>query len=247
MLSRWRPATTDSASSAASRRSLARQSCAQGRVGRHGPRHRGGRASPHAPGQGQALLDRELEADGGRGALARAPTRPRWPRCCGRRPGGCAGRTRRRHAPARRPAGHRRDRRRHPVALAREGDAQAVEARAPGWRWSRARKRSRGRRRTRRGAAHPTLRPPAASGEHRVVLEGGRVSERLLAGGDVAEQPPHDLPAAGLGQGLGEADLVGTRDGPDLPGHVLLELGAQHLVGLVGRPARSRRPRGPGP
>src|SRR5512139_3497786 len=39
--------------------------------------------------------------------------------------------------------------------------------------------------------------------QHRQILQRRRVAERLLAGGDVAQQAAHDLAAAGLGQGLG--------------------------------------------
>src|SRR5690242_7615766 len=60
--------------------------------------------------------------------------------------------------------------------------------------------------------------------DHREVLERRGVAHRLLAGGDVPQQPPHDLAAAGLGKGVGEADLVGSRDGTDLLHDVLLEL-----------------------
>ena len=54
-------------------------------------------------------------------------------------------------------------------------------------------------------------------------------------GGDVAEQPPHDLAAAGLGQGVGEADLVGPGEGADLLGDVGAQLLPQRLAGLLAR------------
>src|SRR5262245_39432839 len=59
--------------------------------------------------------------------------------------------------------------------------------------------------------------------EDRVVLERRRVAERLLPGGDVAEEPPHDLPAARLRQRVREADVVGTGERADLLRDVLLE------------------------
>src|SRR6185369_536968 len=72
----------------------------------------------------------------------------------------------------------------------------------------------------------------AQLGQHREVLERGRVAHRLLPRRDVAQQAPHDLAAACLGQGIRDPDLFRPRDGADLLDHVLLELGAQDLVGL---------------
>src|SRR5262249_39452701 len=44
--------------------------------------------------------------------------------------------------------------------------------------------------------------------QHAVILEGRRIAGGLPAAGDVAEQPAHDLAGAGLGQGVGEANVV---------------------------------------
>src|SRR5262249_61436309 len=63
----------------------------------------------------------------------------------------------------------------------------------------------------------------AQLGEHRVVLERGGVADRLLAGGDVAQEAPHDLAASRLRQGIREADVVGAGGGADLLGDLLLE------------------------
>src|SRR5207247_763196 len=95
---------------------------AQEGVRGHRSRHRGGRAASHAPGQGQALLDLELEA--GRGPRATQD---------GRRgdgggvPGGAGRSARAGHRPQAH-AGRALDPCHHPVALARERDPEAVEA-----------------------------------------------------------------------------------------------------------------------
>src|SRR5689334_1483938 len=49
--------------------------------------------------------------------------------------------------------------------------------------------------------------------QHAVVLERARVADGLRAGGDVAQQAPHDLARARLRQRLGETDLRRPRDG----------------------------------
>ena len=64
----------------------------------------------------------------------------------------------------------------------------------------------------------------AQLGQHRVVFERRRVADRLLARGDVAQQAAHDLAAARLRQRVGEADVVGPREGADLLGDVLAQL-----------------------
>ena len=46
----------------------------------------------------------------------------------------------------------------------------------------------------------------------------------LLPGGDVAQQPAHDLAGARLGQRVGEADVRGLRDAADLVHHVLAQI-----------------------
>src|SRR4051794_6273976 len=70
------------------------------------------------------------------------------------------------------------------------------------------------------------------SGEHAEVLERCRIAGGLAARGDVAQQPAHDLPRAGLRERLGEADLIGPGDGADLLHHVRSELLAHLLVRL---------------
>src|ERR1051325_537099 len=71
--------------------------------------------------------------------------------------------------------------------------------------------------------------------EDGVVLERGRVADRLVAAGDVAQEPAHDLPAACLREGVGEAEIVGAREGADLLGDVLAEGLLQLLRGAVAR------------
>ena len=51
-------------------------------------------------------------------------------------------------------------------------------------------------------------------GDHCRIREGGRVAQRLALR-NVAEEPPHDLAASGLGEVGGENEVVGTRKGPD--------------------------------
>jgi len=59
-----------------------------------------------------------------------------------------------------------------------------------------------------------------------------------------AQDAAHDLAAAGLGQGIGEADQVGTGDRADLLAHVAGQLGHQGVVagaaGLQGHKSRDR-------
>src|SRR5258706_3363061 len=82
----------------------------------------------------------------------------------------------------------------------------------------------------------------AELGQDGVVLQGRRVAERLLAGGDVAEKPPHDLAAAGLREGIGEADVVGAGERADLLGDVLLQGLLERLAGgLAGLQGHERR------
>ena len=46
---------------------------------------------------------------------------------------------------------------------------------------------------------------------------------RALCLGDIPQQPAHDLARPRLGQIGGEQNVVGSRDGADLPGHVVLQ------------------------
>src|SRR5579863_8202211 len=73
----------------------------------------------------------------------------------------------------------------------------------------------------------------AEFGEDRQIFEGGGVAEGLIARRDLAQQPPHDLAAAGLGQRVGETEVVGSRERADLLDHVLLEFIAQLGVALA--------------
>ena len=53
--------------------------------------------------------------------------------------------------------------------------------------------------------------------EHPEILEGRRVSLGVTPRGDVLQQSPHDLAAAGLRKRIGEANRVGARELADLP------------------------------
>ena len=68
-------------------------------------------------------------------------------------------------------------------------------------------------------------------GQDAQVFERRGVAGALAAGGDVAEEPPHDLAAAGLGQGVGEPDVVGAGQGADLLDDVGAQLLPQRLAG----------------
>src|SRR5690606_40933030 len=65
--------------------------------------------------------------------------------------------------------------------------------------------------------------------DHGPVLERADVARQLLARGDAAQQAAHDLARARLGQGVGEADLLGPGDRADLLHDVPLELLAQRV------------------
>ena len=55
--------------------------------------------------------------------------------------------------------------------------------------------------------------------DHREIFQRGGVALHLATGRDLLQQPAHDLAAAGLGQGVGEADVVRLRQRTDLLGH----------------------------
>ena len=73
----------------------------------------------------------------------------------------------------------------------------------------------------------------AEFGQDAVIFERRGVADGFFAGGDVAQQPAHDFAAAGLGQGAGEADVVGLGQRADFVADVLLELLAQRVVRLA--------------
>ena len=58
--------------------------------------------------------------------------------------------------------------------------------------------------------------------QHAVIFQRRRVADGGFAAGDVAQQPPHDLAAARLGQRSGEADVVGLGQRADFLANVLL-------------------------
>src|SRR5205814_5895358 len=70
----------------------------------------------------------------------------------------------------------------------------------------------------------------AQAGDDGEVLEGAGVAGDGPAGGHVAEEPPHDLPAAGLRERVREADVGGARELPDR----LLDVGPDALLDRVG-------------
>ncbi len=55
----------------------------------------------------------------------------------------------------------------------------------------------------------------AEFGDYGEVFEGGGVALDFAVGGQFAEKAAHDFPAAGFGQGLGEADVVGASQRAD--------------------------------
>src|SRR5262249_52645089 len=63
--------------------------------------------------------------------------------------------------------------------------------------------------------------------EHAEIFQSGCVLCRRLAAGDVAKQAAHNLAGPCLGQGVCEANVVGTGQGADFLDDVLLEFGLQ--------------------
>jgi hypothetical protein len=78
----------------------------------------------------------------------------------------------------------------------------------------------------------------------RQLIQDGRVLQRAgvlgdgFALGDAAQQAAHDLAAAGLGQVVAEADVLGLGDGADLLGHPVAQL-VGDLLGFVAGGARA--------
>ena len=68
--------------------------------------------------------------------------------------------------------------------------------------------------------------------EHRGIHQRRRVAEFATLG-DVAQQPPHDLAAAGLGQLRNHVNLARPRDLSDLLGDLLAQL-VDHVVVVLG-------------
>ena len=85
--------------------------------------------------------------------------------------------------------------------------------------------------------------------EDRDVLERGDVAFDLAAGGDLLEQAAHDLARAGLGQRVGEADLLGAGQRADLlaPRARAAPVFTVVRCGCVPALAASRRRRPPAP
>ena len=61
-------------------------------------------------------------------------------------------------------------------------------------------------------------------GKHAVVFQRGRILRGLFAGGNIAQQPAHDLARAGLRQRVGEADLIRAGQGADLLDYVIAQI-----------------------
>src|SRR3990172_7121221 len=93
-----------------------------------------------------------------------------------------------------------------------------------------------------RAVARPCQSRPGASGRLLELLQDPRVLERrdvlgnLLAPGDRAQQPPHDLAGAGLRQVVAEADVPRLRDRPDLLRDPVAQLSGELLRLLAARP-----------
>src|SRR4051812_27799880 len=76
---------------------------------------------------------------------------------------------------------------------------------------------------------------------HHVRVAERRDVAELLALGDVAQQPAHDLARARLGQVVGPDDALGPRQLADALGHVLADLLHELVAGLVGALERDER------
>src|SRR5665647_1283828 len=77
--------------------------------------------------------------------------------------------------------------------------------------------------------------------EHALILEGRGVAAGLRARRDLAQQPPHDLARPRLRHRLGEPDLLGSRECPDLRHDVLAQFLGERVVGDHARARRHER------
>jgi hypothetical protein len=73
----------------------------------------------------------------------------------------------------------------------------------------------------------------AQLGQHAVIFQRAGVADRRLAGGNVFEQPAHDLAAARLGQRAGESHVVGLGQRADFFANMQLELLAERFARLA--------------
>ena len=69
-------------------------------------------------------------------------------------------------------------------------------------------------------------------GYYRQIFQRRHVARDGIGSYDLAQQPPHDLSAASLRQGIGEADLLRLGEATDLLGHPDRFLAALLFLGL---------------
>ena len=69
-------------------------------------------------------------------------------------------------------------------------------------------------------------------GDHAEVFQRGGVALDIAAGGQFTEQAAHDFAAAGFGQRVGEADVVGSGERADFLGDPLAQFFFQFAGGL---------------
>src|SRR5271157_2080309 len=67
------------------------------------------------------------------------------------------------------------------------------------------------------------------------VFQRGDISGGLMAGGDIAQEPSHDLSRARFGQGVGEPDIVGAGQSADGLDDMLAKILAELIAGTEAR------------
>ena len=70
-------------------------------------------------------------------------------------------------------------------------------------------------------------------GDYVHVFKSSDVASDGIVGNNFAQQAAHDFTAAGFGKGVGEADLLGPREGSDFVGHPLAQFFAQLFVAKI--------------
>ena len=69
--------------------------------------------------------------------------------------------------------------------------------------------------------------------DHVRVEQGGNIAQIIrILGGDLSEDPSHDLARPGLGQAADKLDLVQFGDGAHRRGDELIDLHLEHLIRL---------------
>src|SRR6266852_4076324 len=67
-------------------------------------------------------------------------------------------------------------------------------------------------------------------GDHSQIFERRNIATHRMSGDDLAQQAAHDFSAACLGERIGEADFLRTREGANFVRHPLAQLLPQFLV-----------------